>query len=243
MKYQERFYRNRVYNKLLKEFNVTVRETDLFILSDADFSDVALTSVYKHRAYIESYIKYYPDFLTSLTPLKDDFFAPDIVRDMLKAANLANVGPMAAVAGAIADYVGRDILLESNLESKNVIVENGGDIFIKTEEQVTVGVFAGDSPLSYKVRIKIRPEQMPVGICTSSGTVGHSFSYGRADAVCILAKTAAIADAAATAIGNVVKQKKDIREALNRGRKIKEVSGILIIVGDQLGACGDIELA
>ncbi|MEI8173057.1 MAG: UPF0280 family protein [Deltaproteobacteria bacterium] len=239
MKFQERFYRNRIYNKLLKEFNITVRETDLFILSDADFSDVALTSVYKHRAYIESYIKYCPDFLTSLTPLKDDFFAPDIVRDMLKAANLANVGPMAAVAGAIADYVGRDILL---LESKNVIVENGGDIFIRTEEQVTVGVFAGDSPLSYKVRIKIRPEQMPVGICTSSGTVGHSFSYGRADAVCILAKTAAIADAAATAIGNIVKQKKDIRKALNRGRKIKEVSGILIIVGDQLGACGDIEL-
>ncbi|MCX5854708.1 MAG: UPF0280 family protein [Deltaproteobacteria bacterium] len=238
MKFQERFYRNRVYNKLLKEFNITVRETDLLILSDSDFSDVALTSVYKHRAYIESYIKYHPDFLTSLTPLKDDIFAPDIVRDMLKAANLANVGPMAAVAGAIADYVGRDILLES----KNVIVENGGDIFIRTEEQVTVGVFAGDSPLSYKVRIKIRPEQMPLGICTSSGTVGHSFSYGRADAVCILAKTAAIADAAATAIGNIVKQKQDIRKALKRGRKIKELSGILIIVGDQLGACGDIEL-
>jgi ApbE superfamily uncharacterized protein (UPF0280 family) len=239
MKFQERFYRNQVYNKLLKEYSITVRETDLFILSDADFSDVALTSVYKHRAYIESYIKYYPDFLTSLTPLKDDFFAPDIVRDMLKAANLANVGPMAAVAGAIADYVGRDILLH---ESKNVIVENGGDIFIRTEEQVTVGVFAGDSPLSYKVRIKIRPEQMPVGICTSSGTVGHSFSYGRADAVCVLAKTASIADAAATAIGNIVKQKEDIRKALEEGRKMKEVSGVLIIVGDQLGACGDIEL-
>jgi len=239
MKFQERVYRNRIYNKVLKEFNITVRETDLLILSDSDFSDVALTSVYKHRAYIESYIKYHPDFLTSLTPLKDDIFAPDIVRDMIKAANIANVGPMAAVAGAIADYVGRDILF---LESKNVIVENGGDIFIRTEEQVTVGVFAGDSPLSYKVRIKIKPEQMPIGICTSSGTVGHSFSYGRADAVCILAKTAAIADAAATAIGNIVKQKKDIRKALKRGCKIKEVSGILIIVGDQLGVCGDMEL-
>jgi ApbE superfamily uncharacterized protein (UPF0280 family) len=238
MTYQERIYRNKIFNQILEVFHVTVRETDLFILSDFILTDLAFQSVYRYRGYIESYIKYHPDFLTSLNPLKRDNLAPDIVKDMLKAAQTAHVGPMAAVAGAIAEYVGRDILHKS----KNVIVENGGDIFIKTEQDVMVGVFAGESPLSYKVRFRIKPEQMPIGVCTSSGTVGHSLSFGRADAVCVLSSSATMADAAATAIGNLVKDKRDIRKALEWGSDIEEVSGILIIVGDQMGAHGSIEL-
>jgi ApbE superfamily uncharacterized protein (UPF0280 family) len=239
MKYQERTYRNRLYNQELKAFNVSVRETDLFILADTVLTSLATQSVYKYRGYIESYIKYNPDFLKSLIPLQQDDIAPDIVKDMLKAGKIANVGPMAAVAGAIADYVGRDILLK---KSNNVIIENGGDIFMRTENPVTVGVFAGDSPLNYKIRILVRPDQMPIGVCTSSGTVGHSLSFGRADAVCVLSRTAAVADAAATAIGNIVKNRDDIKKALEWGSSIQEVFGILIIIGDQMGALGEIEL-
>lgn len=240
MKYQERTYRNKICNKELQAFHVSVRETDLFILADHLLSDLVFQSVYKYREYIESYIKHHPHFLTSLVPLEQDNFAPDIVRDMLKAGEIARVGPMAAVAGAIAEYVGQDMLLHG---CRNVVVENGGDIFLKTEQEVTVGVYAGESPLSYKVRILIKPEQMPLGLCTSSGTVGHSLSLGRADAVCVLSHSVSVADAAATAIGNLVRNKNDINKALAWGFKIKEVSGILIISGDQLGVQGNIELA
>jgi uncharacterized protein len=239
---QDRGYRNRIFNEKLKSFHITVRETDLFILADplSSLSNLAYQSVYKCRGYIESYIQYHPDFLTSLVPLPTDNMAPDIVRDMLKAAEMVNVGPMAAVAGAIAEHVGYDIMLGG---SRNVIVENGGDIFMQSQEEVTVEIFAGKSPLSHKVRMIIRPEQMPLGVCTSSGTVGHSLSFGKADAVCVMARSAAVADAAATAIGNLVQNKDDIKKALDWGNGIKDVSGILIIVGEQMGIKGTIELA
>ncbi len=238
---QARNYRNRIFNEKLKSFHVTVRETDLFILADPlqSLSNLAYQSVYKCRGYIESYIQYHPDFLTSLVPLPADNMAPDIVRGMLKAAELVNVGPMAAVAGAVAEHVGHDIILGG---SGNVIVENGGDIFMQTQGEVTVEIFAGKSPLSHKVRMIIRPEQMPLGVCTSSGTVGHSLSFGRADAVCVMSRSATVADAAATAIGNLVKNQDDIKKALDWGNGIKEISGILIIVGDQMGIRGTIEL-
>jgi len=239
MDYQERTYRNRVSNNNLIPFHVCVRETDLFILSDSDLSDAALQSIYKHRGFIESYIKSHPDFLTSLVPIDEDNMAPNILRDMLKVSLEAGVGPMASVAGAIAEYVGNDLLVSS----RNVIVENGGDIFLKTEREVKVGVFAGDSPLSYKVNLLLKEEKMPLGVCTSSGTVGHSLSLGNADAVCVISKSSIMADAAATAIGNLVESKKDIKMALERGIEIKGVSGILIIVGDNFGAIGEIELA
>lgn len=238
MKYRERIYRNRISNNSLKSFHVNVRETDLFILSDMDYSYAALQSIYIHRKYIETYIKKHPEFLSSLVPINEDNQAPPIVRDMLKSSNIADVGPMASVAGAIAEYVCNDLLKLSS----NVIVENGGDIFLNTGCEAMVGIFAGDSPLSYKVNITIKPPKMPVGICTSSGTVGHSLSFGKADAVCVLSKSSTMADAAATAIGNLVRGKRDIKMALERGIKINGVSGIVIIVGEQFGAIGDIEL-
>jgi len=238
MKYFERTYRNKVSDNSLISFHVNVRETDLFIRSDKDLSDPALQSVYKYRGFIESYIKYNPDFLTSLNPIADDHVAPHIVRDMLKNSSEAGVGPMASVAGAIAEYVGVDLLYLSH----NVIVENGGDIFLKTESEITVAIFAGDSPLSYNLKLSLKSEQMPMGVCTSSGTVGHSLSFGNADAVCVLSKSAIMADAAATAIGNLVKSKSDIKWALERGIKIEGVSGIVIIVGENFGAMGEVEL-
>lgn len=238
MKYLERTYRNKVSDSNLISFHVSVRETDLFILSDKNLSDAALQSVYKYRGFIESYIKYHPYFLTSLIPIADDDLAPHIVRDMLKTSSAANVGPMASVAGAIAEYVGVDLLRLSH----NVIIENGGDIFLKAEGEIKVAIFAGDSSLSYNLRLSLKSEQMPMGVCTSSGTVGHSLSFGKADAVCVLSKSAILADAAATAIGNLVRNKSDIKWALERGIKIEGVRGIIIIVGDHFGAVGEVEL-
>jgi ApbE superfamily uncharacterized protein (UPF0280 family) len=238
MSNQERTYRSRVSSNELTSFHICVRETDLFIYCDTDLSQKALESVYIYRGFIESYIKNHPDFLTSLSPLRDDDFAPPIIRDMIKAALAANVGPMASVAGAIAEYVANDLLKIS----QNVIVENGGDISLKTNREVRVGVFAGNSPLTYKINLLLKPEQMPLGVCTSSGTVGHSLSFGNADAVCVISKSSTMADAAATAIGNLVKGKEDLRTGLEKGIEIEGVLGVLIIIGDQFGAIGDIEL-
>ena len=123
-----------------------------------------------------------------------------------------------------------------------MIVENGGDIYLATSKERTIGIYAGNSPLSLKIGIVIGPEDSPLGVCTSSGTVGPSLSFGKADAVCILSKSAALADAAATAVGNVVKEKKDIELGLERGKEIEGVLGILIIVEEKMGVWGNIKL-
>lgn len=236
--YRHRDYRNKLLKNNLIVSNVTIGETDLFISSDSDVSEFAFASVHKYRFLLESYIASHPHFSSSLIPLPLDKFAPAIVREMMTASDKAGVGPMAAVAGSIAQYVGRDLMPLAN----SLIIENGGDIYLNSAKDVTVGIFAGHSKLSGKVAIKVRKEEMPLGICTSSGTVGHSFSFGRADACCIKSGSTALADAAATAVGNLVRTRKDVVKALNEGMKIDGVSGIVIIIDDQLGVIGDMEL-
>ena len=171
-------------------------------------------------------------------PLPCPVHALSIIKDMCQAAQKCGVGPMAAVAGAIAQYVGQDL---SKL-SREIIVENGGDIYIKSNKERIIGVYAGDSPLSGKIGIRIEPEDCPLGVCTSSGKIGHSLSFGRADAVVIISKSAVLADAAATAIGNMVKKVEDIQRGVNTAKNIEGVSGVLVIMEDKLGAWGNIEL-
>lgn len=236
---EDRFYRNRISAGKLRYYKVSIRETDLYIGTDEVLYDIALESVLKYRTNIENYIAYHPIFLTSLLPITEDPFAPPIVRDMIHSSQIAGVGPMAAVAGAISQYVGNDLLGFS----RNIIVENGGDDYILTEKTAQVSIYAGASPLSDKVILKIKAEGMPAGVCTSSGTVGHSLSFGIADAVTVLSKSSTLADAAATAIGNQVKSQSDIKRALDWGMGIPGVGGVVIILGDTIGLLGDVELA
>ncbi|MBN1472678.1 MAG: UPF0280 family protein [Syntrophaceae bacterium] len=237
MEFKERKYRNQILKHNLKSYNVIVGETDLFITSDTDESEYVLKSIYLYRSFIQTYISSHPEFLTSLEPVTKDDFAPVIIRDMIESSRIVNVGPMAAVAGAIAQYVGYDLLKINS----NVIVENGGDIFIKTQNDIQVGIFAGNSLLSNKLKIGVKKEEMPLGICTSSGTVGHSVSFGYADAVCVKAKSVSLADAAATALGNKVKKTGDIEKTLNSGAQIMGIMGIIIVMGKHLGVWGDFE--
>ncbi len=236
--YERRIYRNLVKSEDLIKFEVIVKETDLLIRSERDFSREAKDSVLKYRHQLETYIAANPLFERSLVPIEEIPHLPNIIKEMVRASNLTGVGPMASVAGAIAQSVSEDLLQLSN----EVIVENGGDIYLATSKERIVGIYAGDSPLSLKVGIVIEPKDSPIGICTSSGTVGHSLSFGRADAVCVLSKSAALADAAATAIGNIIREKKDIECGLERAQEIEGVSSVLIIVGDKMGAWGDIRL-
>jgi ApbE superfamily uncharacterized protein (UPF0280 family) len=121
-------------------------------------------------------------------------------------------------------------------------VENGGDIFLKVNSRRQIGIYAGESAFTGKLAIEVEPWQTPLGVCTSSGTVGPSLSLGLADAAIILSPSAALADAAATAVGNVVKSEQDIDAAIGRGKQIEGITGIMVIVGGKMGAWGDIRL-
>lgn len=235
---EPRSYRHWVEGKDLAAFTVTVKETDLYIRAAANLQRKARRLVLKYREQMEGYIAKHPEFQTSLEPLSVPEDAPDIVKNMILAGNAAGVGPMAAVAGAVAEYVGRG-LLEFSPE---VIVENGGDIYIKSLKKRVIGVYAGDSPLTGKIGLEIDGAATPLGVCTSSGTVGHSLSYGQADAVVVVAPSALLADAAATAIGNRVKTAADIDGAIGLGREITGLAGLVIIKGDSIGLWGDIRL-
>jgi uncharacterized protein len=238
MIHKERTYRSLINKDNFTSYNVKIAESDLFISSDTNLADVASKSLIKQRHFLETYIKNHPEFRTSLLPLPEDNLAPPIIRDMLSKSKICGVGPMAAVAGAVSEFVGYDLINQT----ENLIIENGGDIFLRSKNKLTVSVYAGVSALSYKVNLLVKPEENPLGICTSSATVGPSLSFGKADAVCVISKSATLADAAASAIGNKVKNKKDIKPALDYGIKIPGVLGIIIICGNDMGAIGEVEL-
>ena len=238
MIHEDRTYRSLINKDNLTSYNVKIAESDLFISSDTNLADEALKSLIKHRNSLETYIKNHSEFHTSLLPLLEDDLAPPIIRDMLSKSKICGVGPMAAVAGAVAEFVGYDLIGKT----ENLIIENGWDIFLQSKNELTVAIYAGESALSYKVNIIVKPEDSPLGICTSSATVGPSLSFGKADAVCVISKSATLADAAASAIGNRVKSKKNIKSALDYGIKINGVKGIIIICGNDMGAIGEVEL-
>lgn len=237
--YKERSYRSWVKSEGLVTFEVKELETDLLISASKDLASEARASVLSYRGDIRSYIKKNKDFFTSLEPITVDDDAPGIVRAMADAAKKASVGPMAAVAGAIAEFVGRDLLAYA----EEVMIENGGDIFIKTKVNRILGIYAGEnSPFSGKLAIEIPPSKDGLGVCTSSGTVSHSLSFGKADAALIISNDAALSDAAATAVGNAVKGKDYIEKGIAVARSIDGVIGALVIVGDKMGSWGEIKL-
>jgi ApbE superfamily uncharacterized protein (UPF0280 family) len=145
---------------------------------------------------------------------------------------------MAAVAGAIAGRVGGDMLLRT----EEVVVENGGDVFLKAERPVTVGIYAGEARFGLRLGIRIAPGHHPVAVCTSSGKIGHSMSFGSAEAVCVVSRSCALADAAATALGNRIRGPRDIRPAIEAGREIEGIDGLVIVASGRFAVWGDLEL-
>jgi len=236
--YTPRNYRYWITDTDLVSLDVVVGETDLYIRSCQDLKDEALEAVVRYRSLIEAYIRHHPTFLTTLKPFRVDVDASPIVKEMIDAAAQVGLGPMAAVAGAMAEKVGSDLLPLS----EEVIVENGGDIFLKLTRSRSVVIYAGSSPLSGKIGLKIAPEETPLGICTSSGTVGHSLSFGKADAVVAVAPSTLLADAAATAIANRVCSIEDIAAGTEFAQTIEGLRGTMIIKDDRLGVWGNLTI-
>ncbi len=250
MVYEPRWYRESMRTPGLISCIVVEDETDLYICGEVDLSKVARQAVSTVRGDLNSYISIHPEFAETLEPYDVSDDAPEIVKTMAAAGAAAGVGPMAAVAGAIAEYVGRACLKRS----QQVIVENGGDIFIAMPI-VSLGgefpappvvrrlkIYAGESPLSGRLSLIIEPHQTPVGICTSSGTVGHSLSLGEADAAVVIASDTAMADAWATRLGNLVHFPNDVKTAIEVARNAPGLAGAIIIKDDKMAVWGDIEL-
>ena len=236
--YRERIYRNSIKVKDLVSFNVSVKETDLSISAERDLKREAEDIVLNIRYKIENYISMNPEFMSSLDPVPDDPFAPPIIKDMIENSRKAGVGPMASVAGAVAQYLGLELLEYTG----QIIIENGGDIFLRVSRDVTVSIYAGESPLSNRVGIIIPKKKMPLGVCSSSGRIGHSLSLGISDVTCILSPSALLADSAATALGNRIHSKKDLQIIHETAESIEGITGGVAIVGDEMAVWGEVEL-
>jgi len=236
--HKKRTYRDLSKIKNLESFEVSVKETDLWICAKKELKSEARDLILKARGYLESYIESNPQFLKTLLPWRISTPVPLIVNEMAEAGLKSDVGPMAAVAGAIAEFVGKGLMAFS----EEIIVENGGDIFIKLNQPFTYGIYAGESPLSMQFGIRIDAIKAPIGVCTSSATIGHSLSTGKADAVSVISNSCALADAAATSICNRVGSEKQIQQAIDYGKSIQGVSGIIIIKGEKIGLWGNAEV-
>ena len=237
--YQERTYRSLIAVDDLVTSRVCAGESDLFILANQDVTQRGHGFLLEVRNDLESYISRDPTFLTSRVAHRPLHNAPWIVIRMAEVSSYYNIGPMAAVAGAVADCVGQQLMKSQT----DVIIENGGDIFVHTRKPIVFTLYAGkNSPFSGKLKFKPTLSDSALGVCTSSGTVGHSYSQGRADAVCVVSQTASQADAAATAMGNKVKHKKDIGQVIQEASNNQNILGIIVALEDKLGIWGEVEI-
>lgn len=247
----KRTYRDSFSATDLAYFNVVEEQTDLRIgighgkeagcpsaAAVAEAQRLALQEVRICREEIITQIRLQPSFLISLTPLPLAGDKDTLVHQMLAAGLAAGVGPMAAVAGAVAEQVGKKL----SVLYREVIVENGGDLWICGSQPRVVGIWCGQSILNGKLALRLPPHDLPMGLCTSSGTVGHSLSFGRADAATVSAHTAALADSVATALGNRIRITENLEPALTWAMKIPGVHGVLAVLGDKLGVMGSMTI-
>ncbi|MBA7501713.1 hypothetical protein ES706_00287 [subsurface metagenome] len=215
------------------------KETNLHIKCDDERAiDSAIDASLQARREIERYVLAHPEFRWSLEPLRLEGERPRVIELMLRAGELAGIGPFAAVAGAISQVAAE---AARSAGAENVLVENGGDIAIIGARDFRVGVFAGDAQNSGKIGFLVRAVELPIGICTSSGTTGHSLSFGQADAVVAVACETSVADAAATSIANAVRGedlKSSIEQGLSRAKRIREIRGCLIVRREHIGTWG-----
>ncbi len=236
--YNDRFYRQWMGRDDLERYQVKIAESDLLILSDQNMESIARKALIEVRGNIERYIAGDREFATSLTPILIRGDVPGVITRMSNAGQAWDVGPMAAVAGAVAQEVGEELAKQSRF----VIVENGGDVFVKGPEPFSFALYAGEeSPFTDKVIFRVEAK-LGLGVCTSSGLVGPSLSLGKADAVVAIARDAAFADAAATAIANRIQTGDDVDAEVNKQEKNSTLQGLIACCGKKLGIWGDIEL-
>ncbi len=220
-------------------FQVVVEQTDLFIVAETNLSTEALEAVHEIRGILKGHILLNPEFASSLVPIKFTTEVHPSIRAMHEAARACNVGPMAAVAGAVSQFVAEALLPCS----ANVIVENGGDIFMHSTRSRKVALLS-EPGSGAKIGLSIEQDDFPVAICSSSGTIGHSLSLGSGDLVTVRSKDGRFADAAATALANLLNSPADVPLVIEKARTLQEygLDGVFVQYDSKIGAWGDLEL-
>jgi uncharacterized protein len=245
MGFGPRFYREEMGKGRFCPFMVSYKDSDLWIGVDSDHFNPAMISFAREvlvdlRTGLEKYIQENALFATSLSPIEVAMPAPSIAIEMALSARLAQVGPMASVAGAFAGHIGEALL--KNFPIEEIVVENGGDIFMKIQKDIFISVYAGNSALSGKFGIEIPASVATLGICTSAGKIGPSLSFGMANAVTVACRKCSLADAFATAFGNRVNTGDDIADVLDEMKKYPEILSAIIICDDKAGVYGQFPL-
>jgi uncharacterized protein len=236
--HEPRTYRDFGPSDRFTTFRVVVETSDLYVKAHGQLEAETERLVRECRSQMEDAITRRREFLTSLVPVEEHEADAPIVARMIRAGRKAGTGPMAGVAAAVAEYVGHTLLERSS----EVIVENGGDLFLKVDHPIVVGIFAGKSVFSNRLGIRVGPTPIALGLCTSSATVGPSLSLGKADAATIVSRDAILADAVATGLGNRVSTAQDLQAAVEWALTVPGVDGALAILGDKMAAAGELEL-
>ena len=246
MEYKERSYRSRFSNDERRWFCVKFLESDLWIgVDNGSYSASMEADIYgmlvELRRSMDAYLLMDPQYKAAIVPYDAGLEAPDILKEMSRVSHKTGIGPMSAVAGAVALKVAD--FIKGRYGVKEVIVENGGDIYADATSDMDIAVFAGQSPLSERVGLHIPASSaFPLGVCTSSGTVGPSLSLGRADAMMIICRDVLLADSYATAFANRIQTINDLQPVIDRIQNIPEILGALAIKDDRLAVAGLYEL-
>lgn len=217
----------------MKRYRFRYKETIVTILSnDEEFFKVAVEAILEARSEIEEYILLYPEFLTSYEPIECHTKGREIISRMCRAARIAGVGPMAAVAGTIAGYA-VERMIDAGAEV--AIVDNGGDIVIRSNRETLVGIY----PTEFAFKV---PPVDFLAICTSSGKIGHSVSFGQADAATVVSKDSSIADALATALGNEIGDfgKEELERVVSNfyNKFSNHIDGVLVVKDNLIAYSG-----
>ena len=243
--YKERTYRKQFRDERRKGFVVKYKETDVWIGVDRTsfhpgMPNFALQTIRTLRNTADSYLSQDTEYAAALLPYQTRENAPQILKQMSEISYKTGVGPMSAIAGTFAYHIAHE--LKKHFDIREIIVENGGDIYADIKDDIDVSIFAGDSPLSEKVGLHIDAKESPLGICTSSGTVGPSLSFGKADAVMIVCKDVLLADSYATVFANQIQTSNDIGSVLEKIGYKKDIISALLIKDDKMGIAGKFKM-
>ena len=217
-----------------------IKETFVWITADEKrYIEIAKEEIKQRRKELERFMRWHPYFLVTLESyqIEEKNKIPEIVTRMTESAEKFGIGPMSAVAGTLAEFA---VEAMHDAGATYAMVDNGGDVALICDREVLVGIYAGESPFSNRIALKLHPSSSLLGVCTSSGTVGHSISFGNADAATVISNSASLSDAAATALGNSVTVAQSVSKAFGVIKHVQGIKGALIIYKDTLATWGEI---
>lgn len=225
-------------------FQTLVEESDLWISCGKEYFAAAgdlpakvTEKLREVRSVIKGWMRLQPDFGPSLVPVAVPEHAPDIIKRMAHGAERWQVGPMAAVAGAVAE----EVATAFKDGSPDFLVENGGDIFMYSTTARTVALLPQPEE-GTAIGIRLEASLFPLAVCSSSSTIGHSLSFGKGELATVIARDAALADAAATSLCNRLKKPSDIELVINEAQKDPGIIGVFAQCKGQMGLWGNVEL-